>query len=359
MADRHRPRRGSMGYSPRKRAIRQFPRINSWPETESSEVRVQGFAGWKAGMTHILLRDTNPKSTSAGQEVRKAVTVVEAPPMNVLAVRGYRMTPYGMQTAGEAWADVSDDSPENLFPRLANQTRGERDIEEGRKPSKRGGRIPQRGSSSADESINSLREQDLCEVRLIVSTQPHMVGSVPSKTPEIMEMGLIGGDVNEKLDWAQERLGGQIGLEDVYEAGQEVDVVGVTKGKGWQGSIKRFGLKLLSHKNSKRRRQGGNMGDFGTGYVRKTIRQAGQVGYHKRTELNKRILRISNPDESEITPAWGFLNYGDVRNPYMIVQGSLPGPAKRLIRFRDATRPRKTVGDVEVTYVSTSSKQGV
>ncbi len=101
------------------------------------------------------------------------------------------------------------------------------------------------------------------------------------------------------------------------------------------------------------------MGDFGTGYVRKTIRQAGQVGYHKRTELNKRILRISNPDESEITPAGGFLNYGEVRNPYMIIQGSLPGPAKRLIRFRDATRPRKTVGDVEVTYVSTSSKQGV
>ena len=94
MADRSKPRRGSMGYGPRKRAIRQFARITSWPETESSEVRVQGFAGWKAGMTHILMRDTNPKSTSAGQEVRKAVTVVETPPMNVLAVRGYKMTPY-------------------------------------------------------------------------------------------------------------------------------------------------------------------------------------------------------------------------------------------------------------------------
>ena len=101
------------------------------------------------------------------------------------------------------------------------------------------------------------------------------------------------------------------------------------------------------------------MGDFGTGYVRKTIRQAGQVGYHKRTELNKKILRISNPEESEITPAGGFLNYGEVKNPYMIIQGSLPGPSKRLLRFRDATRPRKIVGDVEVTYVSTSSKQGV
>ena len=80
MADRSKPRRGSMGYGPRKRTVRQYPRITSWPETDASEVRVQGFAGWKAGMTHILMRDTNPKSTSAGQEVRKAVTVVEAPP---------------------------------------------------------------------------------------------------------------------------------------------------------------------------------------------------------------------------------------------------------------------------------------
>ncbi|RAH06461.1 MAG: 50S ribosomal protein L3 [Methanobacteriota archaeon] len=359
MADRHRPRRGSMGYSPRKRAVRQFARINSWPDSDSDEVRIQGFAGWKAGMTHIMLRDNNPKSTSAGQEVRKAVTVVEAPPMDVLAVRGYRMTPYGKQTAGEVWADISDESPTNLFPRFANQTRGERDVEEGRKPATRGGRIPKRGSKSTEESLKSLSEQDLTEVRIIVSTQPEMVRSIPSKTPEIMEIALVGGDNQAKLDWAMERLGGKVGLEDVYEVGQEIDVVGVTKGKGWQGSIKRFGLKLLSHKNSKRRRQGGNMGDFGTGYVRKTIRQAGQVGYHKRTELNKKILRISNPEESEITPAGGFLNYGEVRNPYMIIQGSLPGPAKRLLRFRDATRPRKSVGEVEVTYVSTSSKQGV
>ena len=167
MADRHRPRRGSMGYSPRKRSVRQFPRISSWPETESSEVRIQGFAGWKAGMTHILMRDNNPISTSAGQEVRKAVTVVEAPPMNVLAIRGYKMTPYGMQTAGEVW---SEKSPEELFSRLANQTRGERDMEEGRKPSKRGGRIPQRSDSQFKETLDSLRQQDLCEIRIIVLT---------------------------------------------------------------------------------------------------------------------------------------------------------------------------------------------
>ena len=68
MAKRNHPRRGSMAFSPRKRASRTFGHVKSWPTTDASEVRVQGFAGWKAGMTHILARDLNPRSTSAGQE---------------------------------------------------------------------------------------------------------------------------------------------------------------------------------------------------------------------------------------------------------------------------------------------------
>ena len=117
MADKHRPRRGSMAFSPRKRANRQHGRVKSWPTTNSDEVRVQGFAGWKAGMTHILMRDLNPYSPSAGAELRTAVTVVEVPPIRVLAVRGYHMTPYGLQTAGESWAD-SDSLDENVISTL-------------------------------------------------------------------------------------------------------------------------------------------------------------------------------------------------------------------------------------------------
>jgi large subunit ribosomal protein L3 len=78
MGDRHRPKKGSMGFGPRKRANRPYGRVKSWPTTDASEVRVQGFAGWKAGMTHVLMRDLNPGSPSAGAEVRKAVTVARS-----------------------------------------------------------------------------------------------------------------------------------------------------------------------------------------------------------------------------------------------------------------------------------------
>jgi len=285
-----------------------------------------------------MMRDLNPGSPSAGAEVRKAVTVVEVPPMRVLAVRGYKMTPYGKQTAGEAWA--SADKLSDVIPSLPR-------------------RIPERKEHDANAHLDKLRESDLAEVRLIVSSQPDKVSAVGSKSPEIMEMGLTGGDLGAQLDWAAEKLGEELGIEDVFESGSDIDVIGVTKGYGNQGVVRRFGVKLLSHKNSKRRRQIGNMGDFGTGYVRKTIRQAGQTGYHQRTEYNKRILRIAGEEESQITPAGGFLHYGEIKNHYMIIQGSLPGPAKRLIRFRDAARPRREQPPVDITYVSTASKQGV
>ena len=53
---------------------------------------------------------------------------------------------------------------------------------------------------------------------------------------------------------------------------------------------KRWGVKLLSHKNSKHRRLYGTLGPKRPGYTRPTVPQAGQVGYHQRTEFNKRVL---------------------------------------------------------------------
>lgn len=339
MAKRNHPRRGSMAFSPRKRSARTFGHVKSWPTTDASEVRVQGFAGWKAGMTHILSRDLNPSSPSAGQEVRVPVTVVECPQMRILGVRGYEMTPYGKRAVGEAWADANQimDAFPDLFKRL-----------------------PVRKEHDADKHFDNLASADLCELRLIVATQPASITGIPTKVPDVMEMGLDGGDFSEQLQYAKEHLGEEYSFTDSFKEGGLTDIVAVTKGYGWQGVIKRFGGKLLSHKNSKKRRQHGNMGAFGDGYVRKSIRQGGQTGYHQRTEYNKRILRVANPEEFSITPSGGFLHYGEVKSDYILVHGSVPGPAKRLIRFRDATRGSdKKLHDYEITYVSTASKQGV
>jgi large subunit ribosomal protein L3 len=137
-----------------------------------------------------------------------------------------------------------------------------------------------------------------------------------------------------------------------------IDVIAITKGKGFQGAPKRWGIKLLHHKDSKHRRKVGAMGPWHPAYTMREVPLAGQVGYHQRTEYNKRILRIGE-DPSEVNPDGGFLHYGEVRGKWLMIHGSVPGPAKRLVRFRDPSRyTGEDVGDVEMTYVSTASKQG-
>ena len=219
MAKRSHPRRGSMAFSPRKRSARHFGHVKSWPETDASEVRVQGFAGWKAGMTHVMARDLNPRSNSAGQEIRIPVTVVEVPKMRVLGVRGYKMPPYGKQAAGEAWVNaeqVSEAFPQ-LFRRFHNNALKVHD---------------------SDKHFDALAEADLVEVRIIAATQPHSITGTPSKTPEVMELGLVGGDNSAKLEWAKEHLGQELSINDVFDERVDVDAIGVTKGYGWQGVIR-------------------------------------------------------------------------------------------------------------------------
>jgi len=78
MPKEHRPRRGSMGFSPRKRSESPIPHFSSWPDIDGTP-KVQGFAGYKAGMTHATIVDYRPTSTTSGQEVQVPVTVVEVP----------------------------------------------------------------------------------------------------------------------------------------------------------------------------------------------------------------------------------------------------------------------------------------
>jgi large subunit ribosomal protein L3 len=66
-------------------------------------------------------------------------------------------------------------------------------------------------------------------------------------------------------------------------------------------------------------------------------------------------------DGAAITPAGGFIGYGVIRNSWVMLHGSIPGPAKRLIRLRDATRYTGKVKaeNIQLPYVSNASKQGV
>src|SRR5207247_3741193 len=91
MPKEHRPRHGSMGFSPRKRSESPIPHFSSWPDVDGGTPRLQGFAGYKAGMTHAIVVDYRPTSTTSGQEGPVPVTLAGSATVRVSADRLYRL----------------------------------------------------------------------------------------------------------------------------------------------------------------------------------------------------------------------------------------------------------------------------
>jgi large subunit ribosomal protein L3 len=329
---RHRPRRGSLAFSPRKRSARPVPRIRSWP-AGSKQPALEGFAGFKVGMTHAFMVDYRKRSTTAGQEVSVPVTVIEVPPLRAAGARVYSSTPYGRRIVSEVWGG-------GLIDEL-------------------GRRIPAHAESSA-EALSAFGAATGDEVRVIVYTQPHLLTGLGSKTPSLFEIRISGEKFEERRAFALASLGKEIPAEELAKEGEFVDVLGVTKGFGFQGHIQRWGVKLQPRKNSKHRRMIGTLGPHNPSFVTYRIPQAGQQGYHRRTQFNMRVLRIvRDPRADPITPAGGFPHYGEVRSTCILLHGSVPGPAKRLLRFRAPLRSKvATVEKVDIRYLSTRSKQG-
>src|SRR3989344_5127233 len=89
----HWPRRGSLQVWPRVRAKRQYPRVRSW--AASSQLKIAGFIGFKAGMTHVSFRDNRATSPTKGMETAMPVTIIECPPVKIIGFRTYGATPYG------------------------------------------------------------------------------------------------------------------------------------------------------------------------------------------------------------------------------------------------------------------------
>ena len=337
------PRRGSTGFAPRKRAEELVPRVKTWPTLNVQKPTLLAFLGYKVGMTHVFMVDNRQGSPTFGKEVFRSVTVVETPPMFVLAVRGYALDENrGLYAVSEAWAR----------PPLELQLQR---------------RISSIGEVNAEAGLKSLESalSDLREVRVILASQPALTGGLGKKTPDLLEVKVVAPSDNVKaaFDYAASLLGKTVSVRDVFQPGVMVDVLAVTKGKGFQGEVKRFGVKVLPrwHKHRKGARGvGARSHGKGTWWE---IPQPGQMGYHRRTEYNKRIIEITE-EVASFTPAGGFLHYGVPANTIAVLEGSIPGTPRRPIVLRYAVRPPlwyQKLGVVKpnITFVSLQSKQGV
>src|SRR3990167_1563625 len=297
----HRPRSGSMGVWPRKRARSQRARIRQWPQIK--ETKPLGFAGYKAGMTHGLITDNRPHSQTKGQEIFMPMSVIECPPIKVLGIICYQQTPNGLKAS----SSILDIKADKHIARTIS--------------------MPKKTNKNLDQIIPS----EYHDIRLLVHTQ-HAKTGIGKKKPEIFELPLGGNEVAAKLDYAKEKLGKEINVQESIAAGNAIDIHAITKGKGFQGPVKRFGISFKQHKSEKGFRAPGSLGGWrGQGHVMYRVAHAGQMGYHQRVDYNKWVVRISEKAD-DINPKGGFKHYGVVKNSYIIVKVSIPGPSKRLIR---------------------------
>jgi len=309
-----------MQFWPRKKAKSEVVRIRSW--AESKEAKPLGFAGYKAGMTHVFITDNRPNSITKGEDIRMPVTVIECPPIKVAGFILYKKDAYGLHAASQILADKLDKDLAKNFP------------------------LPKKTVKKAAD----VKIDDYADLRLLVFTQPKLTG-IGKKKPELFELG-IGGDLNAKFEYAKNNLGKEIKVQDVFKEGQAVDTRAVTRGKGFQGPVKRFGVAIRRHKSEKTKRGPGSLGPW-HGLLNWTVSHAGQTGYHQRVEYNKWLLKLgNNPDE--INPKGGFLRYGVIKNNFILLKGSIQGPAKRLIKLVQPLHPNRKIPAEAPAIVYTS-----
>ncbi|MFX1566197.1 MAG: 50S ribosomal protein L3 [Promethearchaeota archaeon] len=325
------PRHGSLSYRPRKRVRRVSGRIRHWPE-QAAEPRILGFAGYKVGMTHVILIDDKPNSPWFGREVSRAVTIIDTPPMLLASIRAYGQNGGELKVLGETWI-------ENLPSDIRRVLPWPKDYD------------PKSSLSKLSKSLD-----DINELRVSLLTQPKQAG-IGKKKPEVIECKVFGGSIKDQFEHVKALLGKELRVRDIFQPGQFLDIVSVTKGKGFQGVIKRFGVSKLPHKSRKRVRAVGTLGPWHPNRIMYTVPRGGQMGFHQRTEYNKRLLRIGEKSD-DITPAGGFPHYGNLQSDFLLMDGSIPGSSRRLVRLRVPSRPKPLPEKPpEIVYISTTAKK--
>ena len=317
-------RKGSMEFWPHRRAKAQMPRVRTW--LKSAEPGFMGSVAFKAGMTHIMMVDDSA-SPAKGTEVSRAVTVLEMPKVYLYGIRFYGTKYLYTQPSSEAY-DAT----------LAKKV----------------------GINKTDTDLSKLKADTskYVDVSALAFLDASNLG-FGNKRVMRFELGIGGKDVNDKLAFVEKFFGKEIKINDVLGVGDYVDTTSISKGKGWAGVIKRFGVARNVRKATGKIRHLGVLGPWHPAKVMFTVPHSGHMGYNYRTELNKRVLRIgTDKDVAAVNAKGGFINYGLVKNDFIILDGSIPGPAKRLIRLRKSIRNKAQKKEPQINYISTATQQG-
>jgi len=358
------PRSGNLGFLPRKRTRHHRGRIRSFPkDDQSKKPHFTAFVGFKAGMTHITRDMHRIDSRLHKKEVVEAVTIIETPPVKVVGFVGYIETAKGLRALSTVWCNsLSVELKRRFYKNWYHSKK----------------KAFTKYLQKKDEATNNeARVVKYCTVvRAIVHSQTHLIHANKGKKAHVMEIQINGGKTQDKVNFVKSQFEKDLKVDQVFSQNELLDVIGVTKGKGYTGVTKRFGVKKLPRKSHRGLRKVGCIGSWHPTKVSYTIPRAGQSGYHHRTEVNKKVYRIgqgerygvtnnacteSDLTQKNITPMGGFPRYGVVRDDYLMLKGCCIGTKKRSLILRKSLAPKTTrdaLQEVSLKFIDTSSKFG-
>ncbi|KFY50040.1 hypothetical protein V496_09630, partial [Pseudogymnoascus sp. VKM F-4515 (FW-2607)] len=359
------PRHGSLAYLPRKRAARHRGKVKSFPKDDAKKpVHLTATMGYKAGMTTIVRDLDRPGAKSHKKEVVEAVTVIETPPMIVVGLVGYIETPRGLRSLTTVWAEHLSDDLKRRFYKNWYKSKKKAFTKYAKKHSEASG-------SSITRELERIKKY-CTVVRVLAHTQIRKT-PLKQKKAHLMEVQINGGSVAEKVEFASGLFEKPVEVASIFEQDEMIDVIAVTKGKGFSGVTSRWGTKKLPRKTHKGLRKVACIGAWHPSHVQWTVARAGQDGYHHRTSCNHKVYRVgSGADEGNastdfdvskktITPMGGFVRYGEVKNDFIMVKGSVPGVKKRVMTLRKSMwvhTSRKALEKVDLKWIDTSSNFG-
>jgi len=303
------PRKGSLQYWPRKRASKLLPSAN-WNAiySDSTSGNLKGFICYKAGMLSAAMKDNTDKSMTKGKTRIVPVTILSCPKLKIFSIRFYKYNKV---------------AKEFLSGNFDNEL-------------KKKVKLPKKKENL---KANEIPSEGYDDVRVIVYSQVKKTGI--KKKPDMTELGLTGS-LEEKIKFIKGNLHKDMSIQDVLKNEKIIDVRGLTTGKGLQGPVKRFGVTLKSHKSEKGRRRPGSLGPWHPSRVTYRAAMAGQLGMFSRVTYNNKIMKIGSQEElSNEDKMKNMKNFGDVKTDYVILAGSIQGPAKRSLIMTLPLRPTK------------------
>merc|ERR1711893_107025 len=367
------PRHGSKGFLPKKRSKRHKGKCKAFPKDDASKpVHPTAFIGYKAGMTHIVREVDRPGSKVNKKEVVEAVTIVETPPMVVVGVIGYIETPKGLRSFKTVFAEHLSEECKRRFYKNWYRSKKKAFTKSSKKWQ------DEQGKKEIEKDFAKMKKY--CRViRVIAHTQMKLLKKRQKKA-HLMEIQVNGGSIAQKIDWAREKLEKALPVTDVFANDEMIDIIGVTKGKGFKGVTSRWHTKKLPRKTHKGLRKVACIGAWHPSRVAFSVARSGQKGYHHRTEINKKVCRVGagyhtvdgkdvrnngataqDVTDKSINPVGGFVHYGLVKNDFVMIKGGVMGPKKRAITLRKSLlkqTSRAAMEAVKLSLIDTTSKMG-